>query len=577
MSYLVLARKYRPNTFQDVVGQSHITGILQSAVASQRLGQAYLFCGPRGIGKTSCARILAKALNCEQGVTAEPCGVCAACQSITLGNSFDVLEIDGASNRGIDEIRTIRENVKFAPGYGRYKVYIVDEVHMLTTEAFNALLKTLEEPPEHVKFIFATTDPNKLPATIVSRCQRFDFKRIAFNDLCEALEAIAQKETIDIERDALYAIAKAAKGSFRDALSVLDQVSALGGKTILSTDVYGMLGLVEMEMMFALAGALFNGDCAGALTIFDQIIDRGKDIKQLGRDLMEHCRHVMVLNLAGSSIDKIKEMGRLVDYPGEIKDQFLRQARLVSLPEVLAVIDILIEAQDIARVTESERAPMEIAFARIAMTLNRESTDAAAGPDAATQRADAEKLFAPGSMMRNEKGQVNASDRPSDSESPDACVEPQPEVTLSESDGSAAVGVSDCGVPEAESPQVAVSVPDDASKLRAQWSALTHAVSRERMSLATYLQEGAPLNWAPDGKLIIGFSPDHSFFKETLEAEDNLVIVERIFSEQLGRKVVIRYETMEGCRPVQSEDDHPVVQDVLKTFGGTIESRWHNE
>src|SRR3989338_4165690 len=197
MSYLVLARKHRPGVFDEVIGQEHITELIKNAITAKRIAHAYLFCGPRGIGKTSCARILAKCLNCEKGPTLKPCGECAACKEIAKGTSFDVLEIDGASNRGIDEIRALRENVKFAPGYGRYKIYIVDEVHMLTTEAFNALLKTLEEPPEHVKFIFATTDINKVPETIISRCQRFDFKRVSIALTVQALEQIAQKEKID--------------------------------------------------------------------------------------------------------------------------------------------------------------------------------------------------------------------------------------------------------------------------------------------------------------------------------------------------------------------------------------------
>src|SRR3989338_7275590 len=187
MSYLVLARKYRPQKFSEVIGQEHISDLLGKSITAKRIAQAYLFCGPRGIGKTSCARILAKSLNCQKGLTVTPCGKCSACQEIAQSRSFDVIEIDGASNRGIEEIRTLRENVKFAPSYGRYKIYIVDEVHMLTPEAFNALLKTLEEPPEHVKFIFATTDPNKVPLTIISRCQRFDFKRIPVKTIVELL------------------------------------------------------------------------------------------------------------------------------------------------------------------------------------------------------------------------------------------------------------------------------------------------------------------------------------------------------------------------------------------------------
>ena len=265
MSYLVLARKYRPSNFDEVIGQEHITELLKSAMLSNRVAHSYLFCGPRGIGKTSCARILAKSLNCQEGPTTTPCNKCSSCQEISRGTSFDVLEIDGASNRGIDEIRTLRQNVKFAPSYGRYKIYIVDEVHMLTTEAFNALLKTLEEPPEHVKFIFATTDPNKVPPTIISRCQRCDFKRIPLKLAAESLAKICEAEKFKIEQEALYAIAKACQGSFRDALSILDQVSVLSDREIKGEDVYSMLGLVEKDFLFEMANALAEKNCSKTL------------------------------------------------------------------------------------------------------------------------------------------------------------------------------------------------------------------------------------------------------------------------------------------------------------------------
>ena len=223
MSYLVLARKYRPQSFDELQGQEHITKILKQAIETKRIAHSFLFCGPRGIGKTSCARILAKSLNCQEGPTLKPCGVCFICQEIAKGNSFDVIEIDGASNRGIDEIRALRENVKFAPSYGRYKIYIVDEVHMLTSEALNALLKTLEEPPSQVIFIFATTEAHKVPSTILSRCQRFDFKRISLETISSNLKDISKKEGVKVQDEALFAIAKASSGSMRDALGILDQ------------------------------------------------------------------------------------------------------------------------------------------------------------------------------------------------------------------------------------------------------------------------------------------------------------------------------------------------------------------
>ncbi len=263
--YMPLARKYRPQTFSDLIGQEHVTTTLTNALRSGRVAQAYLFTGQRGVGKTSAARILAKCLNCAHGPTATPCNACPSCAQIVQGNSLDVIEIDGASNRGIDEIRALRETVGFAPTSGAFRVYIIDEVHMLTMEAFNALLKTLEEPPAHVKFIFATTAVNKVPATILSRCQRFDFRRIEPKIMVEALSRIAAQESIAIEPDALYAIARASEGSLRDAEVILDQAANCAGGALREADLAALLGMVETEALLGLMQAMLERDVATAL------------------------------------------------------------------------------------------------------------------------------------------------------------------------------------------------------------------------------------------------------------------------------------------------------------------------
>ena len=500
MSYLVLARKYRPNVFDDVIGQDHITDLLKKAITADRVAHAYLFCGPRGVGKTSCARILARSLNCEKGPTTTPCGKCSACKEIAQGNSFDVLEIDGASNRGIDEIRTLRDNVRFAPSAGKYKLYIVDEVHMLTMEAFNALLKTLEEPPPHVKFIFATTDPNKVPVTIISRCQRYDFKRLALKTLAESLASIGKKEGFDVEQEALYAIAKAAQGSVRDALSILDQVSALSERAIRGEDVYAMLGLVELELLFSLSTAISRKDCAQTLQVFDDIIERGKDLKQLARDLIDHFRNLMIIKIGG------KSLGRLVDYPVEVKEQYLRHADDFALTDILQAIDGLIESQDIARVTETMRTPLEIAFAKLTY----------AGHDAASSAVPP-------------KAPVKASAKSAAMATPKSAPPPkprsQPAAALKNQRGEAAVAPTATSIPNEsleEDDVEALPVTDladaasdlDMDKIKRSWSALTHAVSREKMSLATFLQEGNPVE-LNGNRLRIVFSRDHEFHKES--------------------------------------------------------------
>ncbi len=534
MSYLVLARKYRPASFDELQGQGHITKILKQAIEGGRIAHAFLFCGPRGIGKTSCARILAKSLNCQNGPTLKPCGTCSACQEIAKGNSFDVIEIDGASNRGIDEIRALRENVKFAPTYGRYKIYIVDEVHMLTTEAFNALLKTLEEPPEHVIFIFATTEAHKVPATILSRCQRFDFKRIALEVISANLKDISKKEGIKVDEEALFAIAKAAGGSMRDALGILDQLSALGGKGVAAEDVFSMLGMVEMEWLFALTDALVDRDCPKAISVLNGIIDAGKDLKQLGKDLTEHFRHMMIAKIGGPQLND------LIDYPKNVKERLALQAQKISIGGILKAIELFIEAQETSRVMETMRMPLEVALAKIALiqppAVGAVATSGAAPAAAPVITTTAQATTASSSVKS--QPQVKAA-----STTPRTTVAATAEIEI---------GLSD---------------------IQQRWNALTHEVSRRKMSLATYLQDANP-HIFKDGVLTVGFLKEHHFAKESLEIKDNLALVEKIFSEKLGKTIRIALKVINESIP---KEDQPVVRDALHMFGGKIVKEWHNE
>lgn len=294
MTYLALYREWRPQTFRDIVGQEHVTRTLRNAVQAGRTGHAYLFCGSRGTGKTTAAKVLAKALNCLDRNGPEPCNQCANCRSVTEGYATDVLEIDAASNRGIDEIRDLRERIKFAPAAGRFRVYIVDEVHMLTNEAFNALLKTLEEPPGHVVFILATTEPQKVPLTILSRCQRFDFKRIPIRDIIGRLKEVAAGAGIETDDEALLLIARAAEGGLRDALSILDQGAALGEMRVTAEDVHNILGTVRLDILSSMAGFLAAGDAGLALRLVGELTGMGKDLRLFAKEMSAFLRALIL-------------------------------------------------------------------------------------------------------------------------------------------------------------------------------------------------------------------------------------------------------------------------------------------
>jgi DNA polymerase-3 subunit gamma/tau len=294
MSYIGLARKFRPQNFDEVVGQDHISQTLKNAIAEKRIAHAYLFSGPRGCGKTTMARILAKALNCKNGPTAKPCGLCENCIEISKSSSVDVLEIDGASNNGIDEIRALRENVKFASANSNYKIYIIDEAHQITTQAFNALLKTLEEPPAHVVFIMATTEQHKIPVTILSRCQRYRFKLISSSEMSSAIENIAKKECFDIDFDALSIVTAASGGSMRDALSLLDQAVSSNIGKITGEYIRGLLGLLPKDIIASVSEDIAEGDIQAILRTVKEINEQGYNILQFARDLRDHLRQVMV-------------------------------------------------------------------------------------------------------------------------------------------------------------------------------------------------------------------------------------------------------------------------------------------
>ncbi len=323
MAYTALYRVYRSQTFQDVVGQEHVTITLRNALRENRLSHAYLFNGPRGTGKTSAAKIMAKAVNCEQPIDGEPCNQCDTCKAISNGSVTDVLEIDAASNRGVEEIRDIRDKVKFAPSDVRYKVYIIDEVHMLTTEAFNALLKTLEEPPSHVIFILATTEPHKLPATIISRCQRFDFHRIPLKVMVDLLQRICQSQGVQVEEQALQLVAKMAEGGARDALSLLDQAISYSKDEVRASDIMQITGTVAQSYFSVLARHIAENDVAQVMEQFDRVMVQGKDPEQFLHDFLYYYRDMLLLKTA-PQLEEIVERTM-------IDDQFQEVAKLYSL------------------------------------------------------------------------------------------------------------------------------------------------------------------------------------------------------------------------------------------------------
>ncbi len=357
MTYEVFARKWRPQVFEDVIGQEHVIHTLVNAITTDRLAHAYLFSGPRGVGKTSIARILAKALTCVEGKPGIPCNRCHSCLEITQGSSVDVQEIDGASNRGIEQIRELRENIKYMPSSARFRVYIIDEVHMLTLPAFNALLKTLEEPPAHVKFIFATTEPHKVPVTILSRCQKFDFKRIPLALLVKQMEKITSEEGIDISRSGLTLIAREAEGSMRDAESLLDQVVSYTGPRVEDRQITELLGVIDRTLLFEASRAVLEGSAKTCIEIVDQIYNYGHDIKEFYRALMDQFRNLL-MSLVAPYDD-------LLDMVESDREALKVQAEKAGKEKLQQILNYLIAQEESLRFTSHPRLVLESIMIRL--------------------------------------------------------------------------------------------------------------------------------------------------------------------------------------------------------------------
>ncbi|AOY58335.1 MULTISPECIES: DNA polymerase III subunit gamma/tau [Desulfococcus] len=358
MSYLVLARKYRPQTFEDVVEQEHVTRTLTNAIRADRVAHAILFSGPRGTGKTTIARILAKAMNCETGPSPVPCNACRSCREITGGNAVDVFEIDGASNNGVDHIRELRDNVKYMPAHSRYKIYIIDEVHMLSTPAFNALLKTLEEPPAHILFLFATTEPHKIPITILSRCQQHHLRRIPSENIARHMAALCKREGTTIPEESLSLIAGEAGGSMRDALSLLDQVMTCTEGEITHEGVLNLLGAADREVLFRITAALFSGNVADILEIIDDVYRHGRDIKAFFGAVMTHLRNLWI-------VKTVRNPNRLVDLPTVEIERMAALVRDVSETHISQIMDAFTREESAVKFSSQPRLALEMAFIRL--------------------------------------------------------------------------------------------------------------------------------------------------------------------------------------------------------------------
>lgn len=562
MAYTALYRVYRPQTFQDVVGQEHVTITLRNALREGRLSHAYLFNGPRGTGKTSAAKIMSKAVNCEQPIDGEPCNECGTCRAIMSGSVTDVLEIDAASNRGVEEIRDIRDKVKFAPSDVKYKVYIIDEVHMLTTEAFNALLKTLEEPPSHVIFILATTEPHKLPATIISRCQRFDFHRIPLKVMVDLLQRICQSQGVRVEEQALQLVAKMAEGGARDALSLLDQAISYSRDEVRASDIMQITGTVSQTYFSVLARHIAERDVAKVMEQFDQVMVQGKDPEQFLHDFLYYYRDMLLLKTA-PGLEEIVERTM-------IDDQFASVAELYGFPELYAAIETCNQALAQLKWSTYARVLVELTLVKLCQPVAQQAGAAAvvvapqSGEEDLAGMANRIRVLEE-RLMQVMQGQVSI---PAQKAEEPRKAEPKRVV--------AAGGGS--RTPMNKVREVAKSMDENLTRqVRGQWSQILTDLKKVKIQYQAWLVNGQPVAAGSDAVVVTFTSPIHC--DKTMEPELKSV-VERVMQNVLGRPLHLLSVMEEEWQSVEQhsgpkdaaaeEEQDPFLAEAIKLVGESL-------
>ncbi|HUK56665.1 MAG TPA: DNA polymerase III subunit gamma/tau [Nitrospiria bacterium] len=579
MEYQVSARKWRPQTFEEVVGQTHVARTLINAIRQGRIAHAYMFSGMRGVGKTTMARILAKSINCEiavKGPPVAPCQVCPSCRAITAGQSADVIEIDGASNRGIDEVRELREVVKYAPMAGKYRIYIIDEVHMLTKEAFNALLKTLEEPPSHVVFIFATTEDHKIPSTILSRCQHFHFKRITRQEIVTQLERIIREEGIRIARPGLGMIAKAADGSLRDALSFLDQGVAYGGQEVSDQDLQVILGAAGRELLVSMVKAILGRQTAEALRRVKELADRGMDYRQFTGELLEYLRHFVM-------VKSTPEPEEMIDLSSEEVDEIRQLASLAGIEELQRLFGIFSLALESFRGTVYPGFILEMAVIRATQIQPLESFETLLE----RLRFLEQSLVEGGSERRGVRIPTGAPWGPKASPPPVQT----PETTDAES--MSAVQRPQTGPVRGNAMEIR-SESSSGSELPLElWGTAMKRLLQEKPNVGSYLQKGVVQEWAfheDKDLLVIGYDEGAAVFADFIQKEENQLVIASVLREVFGKpvelKVVRQQRSADERQQLKLKQDqqaqqqrkriqqetlaHPLVKEALNILGGEV-------
>ncbi|MBI5411206.1 MAG: DNA polymerase III subunit gamma/tau [Nitrospirae bacterium] len=621
MDYQVSARKYRPGTFEDVIGQPHIVQMLVNAITTKRIAHAFLFSGTRGVGKTTVARILAKALNCEKGPTGTPCDTCANCQEIAQGASVDVVEIDGASNTGVDDVREIRENVKFTPFRGSYRVYIIDEVHMLSNSAFNALLKTLEEPPPHVVFVFATTEIHKIPATILSRCQHYNFRRITKAEIIQRLRHVADQEDITVEDRSLASIARAGEGSMRDALSLLDQAVAFGGKTVKQGDLEMLLGAVPQEHVRAMIAAIMAQDSPAALRVVAQLLDQGHDLRAYCADLVEHVRNLLVASVVPTR-QNAQDLQKIMDLSVEDISQIVADAQAFSTEQLQELFRIFSQAEDSLRLSAHPRFVLEVAAVRATRLLlapapassvpgatsapipppagSRTTTapqpragQPGAQPPQPTPRQPVEKTAPQTSRPAPQAAQPGTRSQPPVQKPSAPPTKPQgeqpsparPTGTAQTNPATKPTAATPARPAEAPRSAAAVSTPP----IQLHWEALLERVESRHPNIAPYLAQGT-LAGIEGNQITLGYPKTASIALSRMMKDETRTVIEGICSELAGRPVRLRVveltdertagPSMAQSRAMKERDQkqalmertraHPLVKQALEVFGGEL-------